>query len=349
MILFYSILTFFWAFFIALFAIPSIIQVAHKKQLLDIPSDRRLHSENTPRLGGLAIFAGFISSLMLFGEINHSVQKLIAATIVIFFIGLKDDMVSVSAFKKFFVQILATSIIVFLGDVRIVNFQGVMGITALPEGFEYLFTLIVVLGITNAFNLIDGLDGLAGMITVLTCCIYAGVFFFMGGQSSNSELLICFCLMGGVVAFLKYNIYKAQIFMGDTGSLICGFIIAFLAIKVVMLPSIETGIDIPLPVLAIAPIILPVADTLRVFTLRLLDGHSPFAPDNNHLHHRLSQLGIAPITIVLLACIYTLVNTILFVFIFKIGVTWLIAGMFVLVFLVMFAIELYYRSKIKLC
>ena len=116
-----------------------------------------------------------------------------------------------------------------------------------------------------------------------------------------------------------------------------------------MLPSIETGIDIPLPVLAIAPIILPVAVTLRVFTLRLLDGHSPFAPDNNHLHHRLSQLGIAPITIVLLACIYTLVNTILFVFIFKIGVTWLIAGMFVLVFLVMFAIELYYRSKIKLC
>ena len=182
MILFYSILTFFWAFFVALFAIPSIIQVAHKKQLLDIPSNRRLHITDTPRLGGLAIFAGFISSLMLFGDINHSIQKLIASTIIIFFIGLKDDMVSVSAFKKFFVQILAASIIVFLGDVRILNFYGLFGIGQLPEGVSYFFTLIVVLGITNAFNLIDGLDGLAGTLAVLSCLIYGAIFLFLGGK-----------------------------------------------------------------------------------------------------------------------------------------------------------------------
>jgi UDP-GlcNAc:undecaprenyl-phosphate/decaprenyl-phosphate GlcNAc-1-phosphate transferase len=110
MIFFYSILTFSWALFVSLFAIPSIIQVAHKKQILDIPNNRRQHLSDTPRLGGLAIFAGFISSILLFGEFDNSIQKLIAATIIIFFIGLKDDMVSVSAFKKFFVQILAASI-----------------------------------------------------------------------------------------------------------------------------------------------------------------------------------------------------------------------------------------------
>jgi UDP-GlcNAc:undecaprenyl-phosphate GlcNAc-1-phosphate transferase len=347
MILVHSILTFCWAFFVALFAIPSIIQVAHTKQILDIPSNRRLHITDTPRLGGLAIFAGFISSLMLFGQINQSIQKLIASTIVIFFIGLKDDMVSVSAFKKFFVQILAASIIVFLGDVRISNFYGLFGIGELPEGISYLFTLIVVLGITNAFNLIDGLDGLAGVLAVLACIIYGAMFFFLGGKQYNPELLMCFCLAGAVLAFLRYNIYKAEIFMGDTGSLICGFIIAFFAIKIISIDQTIEGSHVSMPILAMAPIVLPVADTLRVFAIRLFNGYSPFSPDNNHLHHRLSILRIKPLIIVLLYCAYTILNVLVFIKLNNNNGTILVCAMYTSIFLVMFVIEFLYNRKIK--
>jgi UDP-GlcNAc:undecaprenyl-phosphate GlcNAc-1-phosphate transferase len=348
MILFYSILTFFWAFFVALFAIPSIIQVAHKKQLLDIPSNRRLHMADTPRLGGLAIFAGFISSLMLFGEINHSIQKLIASTIIIFFIGLKDDMVSVSAFKKFFVQILAASIIVFLGDIRIANFQGLFGIGQLPEGISYFFTLIVVLGITNAFNLIDGLDGLAGTLAVLTCVIYATIFLFLGKSEYTPELLMCFCLAGSVLAFLRYNIYKAEIFMGDTGSLICGFIIAFFAIKIISINQVLETNNASMPILAMAPIILPVADTLRVFAIRLFSGCSPFSPDNNHLHHRLSILNVRPLMVVLLYCGYTILNVLVFINLNINNATISVLTMYAMIFLIMFVIEFLYNRKVKL-
>ncbi len=349
MILFYSILTFLWAFFVSLFAIPSIIQVAHKKQLLDIPNSRRLHLLDTPRLGGLAIFAGFISSLMLFGEIDNSIQKLIAATIIIFFIGLKDDMVSVSAFKKFFVQILGAGIIVFLGDVRITGFHGILNIYALPEGASYLFTLIVILGITNAFNLIDGLDGLAGTIAFLTSMFYAIVFFYLEAHLNYPYILVCVCLCGSVVGFLKYNIHKAQIFMGDTGSLICGFITAFLAVKIVALQDIGVNHNISMPAIAIAPIILPIADTLRVFIIRLLTGISPFSPDNNHLHHRLTDLGVSQIIIVGVICIYAIATIFIAIWLRDLNPTILVSGMFGVTAGIMIIIELIFKKRRKSC
>lgn len=349
MILVYSILTFSWAFFVSLFAIPSIIQVAHKKQLLDIPNNRRLHLLNTPRLGGLAIFAGFISSLMLFGEINNSIQKLIAATIIIFFIGLKDDMVSVSAFKKFFVQILGAGIVVFLGDVRITGFHGVLNMYALPEGASYLFTLIVILGITNAFNLIDGLDGLAGTIAFLTSIFYAIIFFYFDAHVNYPYILACLCLSGAVVGFLKYNIHRAQIFMGDTGSLICGFIIAFLAVKLIALQDMRINNNISMPAIAIAPIMLPVADTLRVFIIRLLSGISPFSPDNNHLHHRLTDLGISQMAIVCIVCAYTLTMMAASIWLRDLDSTVLILSMFTFTAAVMVIVELIFKKHRKSC
>lgn len=349
MIYFYSILIFSWAFFVALFAIPSIIQVAHTKQLLDIPNSRRLHLFDTPRLGGLAIFAGLISSLMLFGEINNAVQKLIAATIIIFFIGLKDDMVSVSAFKKFFVQVLGASIVVFLGDLKILSFQGILGITILPDGVSYFFTLIVVLGITNAFNLIDGLDGLAGSIAVIACLFYGYIFINIGGASSHPYVLVCFCLTGALLGFLRYNIFKAQIFMGDTGSLISGFVVAFLAVKIISLYEQNSYSSLSFPAIAIAPILVPLADTLRVFVLRLLSGFSPFSPDSNHLHHRLMALNFPPLSIVCVMCLFSAFNILLVIFIRDIDQTVLITGMFGVIFILMLLVEIIYKKKTKTC
>ncbi len=285
----------FWAFLISVFAIPSIVQVAHKKKIFDEPNDRTIHESLTPRLGGLAIFAGFISALTIFGRIDFGIQHSLAGCVIIFFIGLKDDIVSVSAFKKFFVQVLATGIVLFVADIRITSFQGVLGIGELDLGISYLFTFIVIIGITNALNLIDGLDGLAGSIVSL-CCLSFGIYFsFSEDIQYYSYALVAFSLLGSMLGFLRFNIYKAKIFMGDTGSLVSGFIISILAIKFVEMKLVPNAASI-----SVAVLFIPIIDTARVFIVRILTGKSPFTPDKNHIHHKLIQLGFSQLYTVFL-------------------------------------------------
>ena len=289
------ILSFVWAFLLAIFAIPSIISVSHTKKLLDEPNFRNIHVSLTPRLGGLAIFAGFMSALTIFGRMGDGIKHLLAGCLILFFIGIKDDIISVSVFKKFFVQILATGIIMFMADIRITSFQGLFGIYELNQGTSYAFTFIVIVGITNAINLIDGMDGLAGSILLLITLIF-GVYFF---KMNSPYAFVAFSLAGGILGFLRYNIYKASIFMGDTGSLVGGFIVAVMAVK-----FIELRADASAPALAVAILAIPIFDTLKVFAIRLTKGKSPFSPDKNHIHHQLLAIGcsqpVALTTIVLL-------------------------------------------------
>lgn len=292
--LYYNILAFSWAFLISVFAIPSIIYVAHVKNLLDEPNLRTVHESLTPRLGGLAIFAGFMSALTIFGQLENGVKELLAGSIIIFFIGLKDDIVSVSAFKKFFVQVLATGIVMFMADIRIRDFQGLFGIHQLDYGISYAFTFLVIIGITNAINLIDGLDGLAGTILLIATATFGFYFFSYGGEHYSPYADVAFCLMGSIAGFLRYNLNKAIIFMGDTGSLISGFIISILAIQFVEMKPIGNAS----PVVGIAILIIPIMDTVRVFLLRILVGVSPFSADKNHIHHRLIDMGFSQLTTV---------------------------------------------------
>jgi UDP-N-acetylmuramyl pentapeptide phosphotransferase/UDP-N-acetylglucosamine-1-phosphate transferase len=292
---------------ISVFAIPSITYVAHLKNLLDKPNQRTVHSLLTPRLGGLAIFAGMVSALMIFGKINNGVQHLLAGAIIIYYIGLKDDIVSVSAFKKFFVQILATGIVIFMGDVRITSFQGVLGIYELPVGLSYAFSFLMIIGLTNSINLIDGLDGLAGSIIVVILSTFGFYFYIYGGENFRPFAYVAFSLVGGMVGFLRYNFYKATIFMGDTGSLISGFVIAVLTIQFIEMKAIPTA-----PSIGIAILFVPMFDTIRVFTLRIMKGVSPFSPDKNHIHHILIGCGMSQVaTVVTLVVINS--ATILFV------------------------------------
>lgn len=291
-----AILSFLWAFVIAVFAIPSIVYVAHRKNLLDEPDPRRLHNSLTPRLGGMAIFAGFASAITIFGDINDTIQRMLASTLLLFFIGLKDDVIAISAFKKFFVQILATGIVMFLGDVRINNFNGFMGLYELPEGISYGFTFLVITGITNAINLIDGLDGLAGTLIVIIASTFGLYFYFYGGEQFGPYAKVCFCLVGAVAGFLRYNIRNAIIFMGDTGSLVCGFLVSVLAVKFLEMKSIGAQNT---PSLAIAIMVIPIFDTMRVFAIRILNGRSPFSPDKNHIHHVLKRAGLSQIGVVM--------------------------------------------------
>jgi UDP-N-acetylmuramyl pentapeptide phosphotransferase/UDP-N-acetylglucosamine-1-phosphate transferase len=284
-----------------------------------------MHAFLTPRLGGLAIFSGFISALSIFGRMDYGVQQLMAGCIVLFFIGLKDDIVTVSAFKKFFVQILAAGIVVFMADIRITSFQGLLGIYELEYGISYGFTFLVIIGITNALNLIDGLDGLAGSIIVIISAVFGVYFFVYGGQRYGVYADVALCLMGGILGFLRYNFHKAIIFMGDAGSLICGFIIAVLAIQFVEMQPMEAA-----PSIAMGILIIPIWDTLRVTIIRLLKGISPFTPDKNHIHHNLIALGFSQIGTVLTLGIVNLI-IILFVVNFRVlGANYLLLILIVL-------------------
>lgn len=290
-----SILPFLWAFVVAVFAVPSIVYVAHLKNLLDEPDPRRLHQDRTPRLGGMAIFAGFASALTIFGRLDLTTQRVLAATMLLFFIGIKDDIISISAFKKFFVQILATGIVMFVGDVRITNFHGFLGIYELQEGVSYGFTFLVIIGITNAINLIDGLDGLAGSLVFLIAGTFGVFFSLYGGPTFDPYAKLCFCLMGGVAGFLRYNMHRAIVFMGDTGSLVCGFLVAVMSVKFLDLAGQTVQST---PSLAIATLAIPIFDTARIFAIRILNGRSPFSPDSNHVHHVLKRAGFSQLGIV---------------------------------------------------
>lgn len=306
-------LSFLWAFLVALFAVPSIIYIAHLKNMLDTPNVRTVHESLTPRLGGVAVFAGFMSALTIFADLGNGIQQLLAGCIVLFFVGLKDDLVSISVSKKFVGQLLATGIVMIMADVRLTSFQGILGIQELPVGISYAITFLAIVGITNAINLIDGLDGLAGTI-VLTIVSTLGYYFVRyGGPAFSNYVFVSVCLMGGIIGFLRYNFHRASIFMGDTGSLVCGFIVSVLTIQ-----FIEMGLKVGQPFGSSAPsvaagiLFVPLFDTLRVFIVRMMAGRSPFSPDKNHVHHRILAMGFQQISTVVLLALLNIV-VILFV------------------------------------
>ncbi|RIY12857.1 undecaprenyl/decaprenyl-phosphate alpha-N-acetylglucosaminyl 1-phosphate transferase [Hymenobacter rubripertinctus] len=284
-----------------MFAVPSIIYIAHLKNMLDTPNVRTVHESLTPRLGGVAVFAGFMSALTIFAPLNNGVQQLLAGCIVLFFVGLKDDLVSISVAKKFVGQLLATGVVMIMADVRITSFQGILGIEELPVGVSYAFTFFAIVGITNAINLIDGLDGLAGSIVLIIVSTYGYYFYQYGGPDFQNYAFVSVCVVGGILGFLRYNFHKASIFMGDTGSLVCGFIVSILTIQ-----FIEMGLKVGQPFASAAPsvavgiLFVPLFDTLRVFIVRMMAGRSPFSPDKNHVHHRILAMGFQQISTVIL-------------------------------------------------
>ncbi|WP_223816009.1 MraY family glycosyltransferase [Adhaeribacter rhizoryzae] len=293
------VLSFCWSFLVALFAVPSIIYVAHLKNILDQPNKRTVHESLTPRLGGLAVFAGFMSALTIFGNLNNGVQQLLAGCIILFFIGLKDDLVTISAFKKFIVQLLASGVVMVIADIRITSFQGIFGINELPVGVSYAFSFLVIVGITNAINLIDGLDGLAGTMVLIIASTFGWFFYQYGGPLFENFAFVAVCLLGGIMGFLRYNFHKATIFMGDTGSLVCGFIISILTIQFIEMRAVPSS-----PSVALGILFVPLFDTLRVSLIRISKGISPFSPDKNHIHHCILGMGFRQIsTVVILAII----------------------------------------------
>lgn len=281
------------SFLITFFAIPVIIQVARQKKMFDEPDERKVHKMVIPTLGGLGIFAGFIlATLLAVPWGSPEFQYFVAAAIVIFFLGIKDDILVLSAAKKFIGQLVAAGIIIKFGGVQISNMHGFLGIGEIPEVASIVLTLFTVIVITNSFNLIDGVDGLAGSLGLLTAILFGSYFFYVG---QLMFAVMAFSLAGSLVGFLIYNFSPAKIFMGDTGSLLIGLINSIMVIKFI---NIAGAVDAKLPLeaapaIGFAILIVPLFDTLRVFGQRILDRRSPFSPDRSHVHHFLLEIGFS--------------------------------------------------------
>ena len=286
------------SFIITYLTIPQIVHVTREKKIFDEPNPRKVNKEVIPTLGGIGIFLGFTisSMLMLQKQVLPEIRYIYAAVVIMFFLGLKDDMISVSAIKKLVTQMGVALILVTLGNFRINLLHELTGTFELPSWISSLASVLIFLFLINAFNLIDGIDGLASGLA-LTITSFLGIWFFMSGHLNFAILCCSFC--GSLVAFLRFNLWggKNKIFMGDTGSLIIGVFISAIVIKFINFNQTATG---PLhfgqaSLTALALLIVPVTDTLRVFIIRLYHGQSPFKPDMNHIHHLLLKSGMSHI------------------------------------------------------
>lgn len=290
---------------ITFFLIPSIVEMARKKSLFAVPGKRTSHEKSIPNLGGIAIFIGFIISYLLFLKTISfpTFQYLLAGALMLFFIGIKDDITSLSPFKKFFGQLVVALIVVFFGDIRITNLHGFFGIYEIQESFSFIISMITVIGITNCFNMIDGIDGLSAGLGILASFAF-GTWFYLVGDFD--WVMLTAGLAGSLFTFSFFNVFgkSNKIFMGDTGSLTLGFMMSLIAIHFNernIDPAIPYFINAA-PAVSIGILLIPIFDTLRVILFRLIHRRSPFDPDRTHIHHSLLSLGLSHLnaTLVLL-------------------------------------------------
>ncbi|MEN2753792.1 MraY family glycosyltransferase [Capnocytophaga sputigena] len=274
---------------VAYFSLPSVIYVVKQKNLMDKPNERSSHKEKTPTLGGLSFFVSLIFTLFLLRPFdNDSVGiNILSGVGVLFFVGLKDDLTGVNPSTKIIGQIIATLILFFGSGLKITTLNNFLGITDIPYWFSILISCAIVMAIVNSYNLIDGINGSAAMVGIVIFGAFAYVFY-------DAEMYFYFLLsllsISFLLAFLRYNLSaKKRVFMGDTGSMIVGFLIAVLAIKFFSLNTelLESAVITPSNKVwvLLSIIFIPFFDTTRVFTTRLLRHGQPFKADRSHIHH----------------------------------------------------------------
>ncbi|MCU0467079.1 MAG: undecaprenyl/decaprenyl-phosphate alpha-N-acetylglucosaminyl 1-phosphate transferase [Arcicella sp.] len=304
----------------AITAIPVIIKISRLKNLMADPGERSSHVKKTPTLGGVAIFASTLISYFIWENPDEGqlIHLSITAIVILFFLGVKDDILVLSPKKKMFVQIAASALVVILADLRIENLFGIFGVHEIPYIVSLPLTVFIFIALINAINLIDGIDGLAGGIGMIAGGMF-GLWFYLNGHYALACLAAS--MSGSLLGFLRFNYSKtSKIFMGDTGSLIVGFLLTMFALKFVQL-NIEyrfnPNASFSAPILAIVVLIVPIFDTLRVFIIRLKDKKSPFVGDRNHLHHILIDNGMSHFQASVILWSFTLISTILFLTISK--------------------------------
>ena len=270
------------------FFTPPVKNFAHKVGAIDVPKDaRRMHKKPIPRLGGLAIYGGFLCSILIFGQLDETMLCVLLGAAIIVALGIFDDVLALGAKLKFVVQIVAAAIPVCIGDLQIGLFTNLnplsdtpfvhLGILAVPA------TIIWIVGITNAVNLIDGLDGLAVGVSSIAAITMLAVALLTG----NMPIAITMAaLAGACIGFMPYNLIPAKIFMGDTGSTFLGYMLA--TVSIMGLFKFYAVISFAVPFLILG---LPIFDTANAIIRRVAAGRSPMSPDRGHVHHKLIDMG----------------------------------------------------------
>ena len=277
------------ALLISFLTTPLVKMFAYKVGAIDVPKDaRRVHKHPIPRLGGLAMFIGFLLAVVLFADIDRQTEGILLGSIVIVILGVIDDIMPLPALLKFGVQIIAALIAVYFGVViEIVSNPNVFSSVeyVFLNGWSIPLTVIWIVAITNSVNLIDGLDGLAAGVSAIASITMLVVAVVLG---SGNVAVILAALTGACIGFLPYNFNPAKIFMGDTGALFLGYVLATLSVTGLF--KFYAIISFAVPILALA---LPLFDTVFAFSRRLLKGQNPMAPDRGHFHHRLLDMGLS--------------------------------------------------------
>ncbi len=289
-------LAFLSALMISYVAIPPIVRVSKAKRLGALPNGRTSHVGVIPTLGGVAIFAAVTigASLFLKDDFPREFQYIIPAMVILFFFGLKDDLVGLSPQKKMAGQFIASLFIILAADVRVVSLNGLFGIGEIPLGISYVLSFVIFVGIINAYNLVDGIDGLASGLGIFVSTVF-GLWLFHLGRPNYATF--AFATAGGLIPFYFFNVFSKEnkLFMGDTGSQLLGLLFATFAVKILWCPADPGSLTFMQgePAVVMAVMVIPIADTIRVMSLRILQGKSPFYADRNHFHHGLLSLGLS--------------------------------------------------------
>lgn len=281
------------SFILVLLTIRSILEVASVRNLYDEPNIRKIHNSKVCAFGGVAIFMSFIVTTIVAtdGYSFDSLKYIIAAVILMFFIGLKDDLLLGSVKNKLVVQLFAAVLLITLGNIRFTSFQGLFQIYEIDYFTSVLFSAFVIVVIINVYNLVDEIDGLASGLAMMSASVF-GIWFYLLGQIQFS--IMSFALVGSLGGFSLFNVFwkSKKLFMGDSGSLIMGLIISTLTIKFNEFNIVKSSAFsiANAPAVSLAILVIPLIDTIRVMTFRLWLKKSPFSPDKRHLHHSLLRL-----------------------------------------------------------
>ena len=338
---FYLLGAFIVAMVIANIVLPNILLISHKKKLFDMPDKRKVHHAPIPRLGGLSFFpvvlitmGGLVliyhlmglSSGSLHGEVPYEFLALLVGSMMLFLVGLADVLSGVGYKKKFLVQILAASLLVASG-VWIKSLDGLFGIYQLSPWVGMSFTVLIVVYVTNAINLIDGIDGLASGLCAISLVALAGLHIWLG---LYSYALLCISALGVIIPFWFYNVFGnalrgRKLFMGDSGSLSLGYIISFLMIHLSTVDVYPRAVSDYNMVLAFTTMLVPLLDVVRVVGHRLRTRKNPFLPDKSHIHHKLLRCGLRVRQVMVIICVLSLMFILLnFLMIGHVNITYIL-------------------------
>ena len=306
-----ALLSILGSFILVSFLIPKISWIVKSRNLIDHPDQRSSHKNSTPTMAGVAFFLTIIFMLNAIKSWDFDAIgiNLIAATGLMFAIGLKDDLVLSTPRAKMGGEILAISFVLFCNCMELKSLEGFLGIETIPSWLGYGIIILMILTIINSYNMIDGIDGLASVIGISIFTVYGFIFYI---TESYFYFLLCLCLIGILLGYLRYNLSSTKkIFMGDTGSLIIGFCIGFVSLKFL---SIDSSLLSQHSfkgenkfIIVGAIFFIPLFDTLRVIGVRLINKKSPFYPDNNHIHHILIDSGLTHFKASLFLCFLNLI------------------------------------------